>query len=100
VDSPPYRVNRNADGSLGVWVGEVGIHFPVDGKPTVTKGQAPEGATPSDPAVTVLGGGEEGTTVSCHGRVVLIKPDGSTEVVSDKPRGGPSRTFRVRRARG
>jgi hypothetical protein len=32
--------------------------------------------------------------------VVLIKPDGSTVIASEKPRGWDTRRFRMRRARG
>lgn len=99
VDWPAQRVKRNGDDSLDVWVGDVWIHFPTDGKPTVGSGQAPEAAAGSDPDVEVRTG-DQGAVVTGHGRTVLIKPDGSTVIVSDKPRGGPSHRLRMRRARG
>lgn len=99
--APAYRVKRNGDASLDVWVRNLWIHFPAEGKPTVGSGPASGGAVQSDPEVTVKSG-DEGTTVTCHGKVVLIKPDGSTVIVSDKPHGGPTHGFRarMRRARG
>lgn len=94
---PPtvYRVKHNADESVDVWVGDRQIHFPVGGKPTVSEGKAPSDAVDSDPEVS-LQSSDSGIAVGCHGRVVLIRPDGSVVVVPDKPQHGSTTIHRWR----
>lgn len=98
VEAPDYRVKRNEDGSVDVWVAEQRIHFPLDGKPFSDHLAAPQDAAKSSPDVSVQVS-EAGIAISCHGRVVLVKPDGSVVVVPDKPPQGAGRIFRRYRMR-
>lgn len=100
MEAPDYRVKQHKDGSVDVWVDGRRIHFPVDGKPSVSEEQAPSDAAPFDPGVS-LRASDSGIAVGCRGRLVLLRPDGSSVVAPEQ--GPPASTVwrsRIRRARG
>jgi hypothetical protein len=101
MEVPAYRVKRNPDDSIDVWVESRRIHFPLAGEPFVDQQPMPDDADASD-ATVELQAAEDSVGVRCCGRLVLISPDGAVVVPEAPPQnsGVFYRRLRMGRLRG